>query len=109
MLDSAVRANRKHMVSIQSAVSKMVCEAVKDQTQPPPAPSQPASPQAALEQGNHSCMQMFRQITRFAANTSLSPNVNYLHTSQCNGGGLFIDPITASPLSYQLIFDDRYR
>ncbi|KAG7221828.1 hypothetical protein INR49_017004 [Caranx melampygus] len=52
MLDSAVRANRKHMISIQSAVSKIgVCEAVKDQTQPP-APSQPASPQAALEQGN---------------------------------------------------------
>lgn len=47
----------------------MVCEAVKDQTQPPPAPSQPASPQAALEQGNHSCMQMYRQITCFAIKT----------------------------------------
>ncbi|XP_037621766.1 tRNA (adenine(37)-N6)-methyltransferase isoform X1 [Sebastes umbrosus] len=51
MLDSAVRAHRKHMISIQSAVSKIgLYEADKDQTsqQPPPV----ASPQAALEQGN---------------------------------------------------------
>ncbi|XP_040891206.1 tRNA (adenine(37)-N6)-methyltransferase [Toxotes jaculatrix] len=53
MLDSAVRAHRKHMISIQSAVSKIgLCEADKDQTPPPPPPSPSASPQAALEQGN---------------------------------------------------------
>ncbi|XP_040003451.1 tRNA (adenine(37)-N6)-methyltransferase [Xiphias gladius] len=46
MLDSAVRAHRKHMMSIESAVSRTgLCEADKDQTPPPP-------PQAALEQGN---------------------------------------------------------
>ncbi|XP_070779915.1 tRNA (adenine(37)-N6)-methyltransferase [Enoplosus armatus] len=50
MLDSAVRAHRKHMTSVQSAVSKMrLCEPDSDQTPPPPSP---ASPQAALEQGN---------------------------------------------------------
>ncbi|XP_070836314.1 tRNA (adenine(37)-N6)-methyltransferase [Chaetodon trifascialis] len=48
MLDSAVRAHRKHMISIQSAVSKVgVCE--PDRTPPPPPP---VSPQAALERGN---------------------------------------------------------
>ncbi|XP_056227932.1 tRNA (adenine(37)-N6)-methyltransferase [Seriola aureovittata] len=48
MLDSAVRAHRKHMISIQSAVSKIgVCEADKAQT--PPAPT---SPQVALEKGS---------------------------------------------------------
>ncbi|KAM9362765.1 tRNA (adenine(37)-N6)-methyltransferase isoform 2-T2 [Symphorus nematophorus] len=52
-LDSAVRAHRKHLTSIQSAVSKIgVCEPDKDQTPPPPPPPSPASPQAALEQGN---------------------------------------------------------
>ncbi|XP_071360635.1 tRNA (adenine(37)-N6)-methyltransferase [Trachinotus anak] len=55
MLDSSVRAHRKHMISIQSAVSKTeVCEADKDQTPPPPQPPPPSlltSPQAALEQG----------------------------------------------------------
>ncbi|XP_076583547.1 tRNA (adenine(37)-N6)-methyltransferase [Chaetodon auriga] len=52
MLDSAVRAHRKHMMSIQSAVSKVgLCE--PDRTPPPPPPaSPPASPQAALERGN---------------------------------------------------------
>ncbi|KAM9857005.1 tRNA (adenine(37)-N6)-methyltransferase [Aulostomus maculatus] len=50
MLDSAVRAHRKHMLSIQCAVSETgVCEPVKAR---PPAPPSPASPQAALEQGN---------------------------------------------------------
>lgn len=69
MLDSAVRANRKHMISIQSAVSKIgVSGAVKDQAHTPAPSQQPAAfPQAALEQGNHSCMQMFRKIiTRLA-------------------------------------------
>lgn len=52
MLDSAVRAHRKHMTSIQSAVSKMALrepDHKKDQPQPPPSP---APSQAALEQGN---------------------------------------------------------
>ncbi|TDH16454.1 hypothetical protein EPR50_G00018440 [Perca flavescens] len=45
MLDSAVRAHRKHMISIQSAVAKTgLREPDKDQT--------PAPPQASLEQGN---------------------------------------------------------
>lgn len=49
MLDTAVRAHRKHMTSIQSAVSKVgLCEPEKD---PTPAPASPAPPQAALEQG----------------------------------------------------------
>lgn len=53
MLDSAVRAQRKHMISIQSAVSKIgPCEPVKDQPPPPPLPPPAVSPQAALEQGN---------------------------------------------------------
>ncbi|AWP05473.1 putative sperm-associated antigen 5 isoform 3 [Scophthalmus maximus] len=53
MLDSAVRAHRKHMTSIQSAVSKIEhCEAEEHLTPPPPPPPPPASPQAALEQGN---------------------------------------------------------
>ncbi|XP_013863234.1 tRNA (adenine(37)-N6)-methyltransferase isoform X2 [Austrofundulus limnaeus] len=44
MLDSSVRAHRKHMTSLQAAVSKLgFCED-KDQT--------PSSPQNALEQGN---------------------------------------------------------
>lgn len=48
-MDSAVRGHRKHMLSIQSAVTKMeLCEPDKDQT-PPPA----SSPQLALEQGNN--------------------------------------------------------
>lgn len=53
MLDSAVRAHRKHMTSIQSAVSKMALrepDHKKDQPQPPPSP---APSQAALEQGNY--------------------------------------------------------
>ncbi|KAM6941862.1 tRNA (adenine(37)-N6)-methyltransferase [Lycodopsis pacificus] len=51
MLDSAVRGHRKHMIAIQSAVSKIgLCEPDKDQTPPPCSPA--ASPQAALEQGN---------------------------------------------------------
>ncbi|XP_068445233.1 tRNA (adenine(37)-N6)-methyltransferase isoform X2 [Clinocottus analis] len=51
MLDSAVRGHRKHLVSIQSAVSKIgLCEPDKDQTPPPSSPA--ASPRAALEQGN---------------------------------------------------------
>nr|XP_019956781.1 PREDICTED: tRNA (adenine(37)-N6)-methyltransferase [Paralichthys olivaceus] len=50
MLDGAARAHRKHLTSIQSAVSKVgVREAEKDQTPPPPTSP---SPQAALEQGN---------------------------------------------------------
>ncbi|KAM7419390.1 hypothetical protein PAMA_016494 [Pampus argenteus] len=53
MLDSAARAHRKHMLSIQSAVSKIeLCE--PDGHQPPAASpaASPASPEAALEQGN---------------------------------------------------------
>lgn len=47
MLDSAVRAHRKHMTSIQSAVSKFgLWEPDKDQTPPP------RSPESALEKGN---------------------------------------------------------
>ncbi|XP_042341379.1 tRNA (adenine(37)-N6)-methyltransferase [Plectropomus leopardus] len=54
VLDSAVRAHRKHMISIQSTVSKIeLSEPEKDQTQQPSTPPPPAaSPQAALEQGN---------------------------------------------------------
>ncbi|KAG7485993.1 hypothetical protein JOB18_022755 [Solea senegalensis] len=57
MLDSAVRANRKHMVSIQSAVSKIgPGEGKKNQTPPsllpPPPPPSSSSSQSALEQGN---------------------------------------------------------
>lgn len=48
VLDSAVRAHRKHMISIQSAVAKMGPD--RDQTAPPPTP---ASSQAALERGNY--------------------------------------------------------
>ncbi|KAM9313887.1 tRNA (adenine(37)-N6)-methyltransferase [Pholidichthys leucotaenia] len=49
MLDSAIRANRKRMTSVQAAVSKIgLCEDDKSQT---PLPSS-LSPQAALEQGN---------------------------------------------------------
>lgn len=47
MLDSAVRAHRKQMTSIQSAVSKVGPD--KGQTPPPPPPP----PQAALEQGSY--------------------------------------------------------
>lgn len=56
MLDSAVRANRKHMISIQSAVSKIELRE-PDKPQPPPAES-PVSPQSALEQGNSHCCPM---------------------------------------------------
>ncbi|CAK6958575.1 tRNA (adenine(37)-N6)-methyltransferase [Scomber scombrus] len=50
MLDSAVRANRKHIISIQSAVSKIeLSEPGKHQ---PPSAASPVSPQAALEQGS---------------------------------------------------------
>ncbi|KAM3623617.1 uncharacterized protein V6R79_013279 [Siganus canaliculatus] len=50
MLDSAVRAHRKHMTSIQSAVTKIgLSEPVQNQI---PPPSLPASSQAALEKGN---------------------------------------------------------
>ncbi|XP_008289858.1 nef-associated protein 1 [Stegastes partitus] len=50
MLDSAVRAHRKQMTSVQAAVSKMgLSEDKRDQT--PSSPSS-SSPQAALEQGN---------------------------------------------------------
>lgn len=53
MLDTAVRANRKHMISLQSSVSKIgLCEPDKHQPPPPPPPASPASPQAALEKGN---------------------------------------------------------
>uniref|UniRef100_UPI0037E8DD59 tRNA (adenine(37)-N6)-methyltransferase n=1 Tax=Semicossyphus pulcher TaxID=241346 RepID=UPI0037E8DD59 len=57
MLDSAIRAHRKHLTSIQSAVSKIeLCEPDKVQTtttsSPPQPPSSSESPQAALEQGN---------------------------------------------------------
>ncbi|XP_017273946.1 tRNA (adenine(37)-N6)-methyltransferase [Kryptolebias marmoratus] len=46
MLDSSVRAHRKHLTSVQAAVSKIgFCEKDEDQT-----PSS-SSPQAALEQG----------------------------------------------------------
>ncbi|KAF7667577.1 hypothetical protein LDENG_00055390 [Lucifuga dentata] len=49
MLDSAVRSHRKHMISIQSAVSNIGrCEPDNSQLPVPPTPS----PQAALEQGN---------------------------------------------------------
>ncbi|XP_047434619.1 tRNA (adenine(37)-N6)-methyltransferase [Mugil cephalus] len=52
MLDSAVRAHRKHLTSVQTAVSKMGhCEKQKPQTPSLPSPSSP-SPQAALEQGS---------------------------------------------------------
>ncbi|TKS68346.1 tRNA (adenine(37)-N6)-methyltransferase [Collichthys lucidus] len=52
MLDSAVRAHRKHMASIQTAVSELgLCEPDKDQKPALPAPA-PASSQAALEKGN---------------------------------------------------------
>lgn len=56
MLDSAVRAHRKHMTSVQAAVSKMgQCEEQKAQTLSLPSPtSTPTpSPQAALEQGDY--------------------------------------------------------
>ncbi|XP_074554895.1 tRNA (adenine(37)-N6)-methyltransferase [Halichoeres trimaculatus] len=53
MLESATRANRKHMTAIQSVVSKIgLSEAVTEKvpsSQPPPSVP---SPQAALEQGN---------------------------------------------------------
>lgn len=46
MLDSAVRAHRKHMLSIQSAVSKIgPWEPGKDQT--------PPSPELSLDKGNY--------------------------------------------------------
>uniref|UniRef100_A0A3Q3IKG6 TsaA-like domain-containing protein n=1 Tax=Monopterus albus TaxID=43700 RepID=A0A3Q3IKG6_MONAL len=50
MLDSACRAHRKHMASLQSAVSKIgLCDPDKDHI---PAPPSPAPPQTALERGN---------------------------------------------------------
>lgn len=52
MLDSAVRAHRKHMTSLQAAVSKTEFrETDKDQT--------PASPHTALEQGKCMCVRCF--------------------------------------------------
>lgn len=49
MLDSAVRANRKHMMAIQATVSATALgQPCKEQT-PPPSPD---PPQAALERGN---------------------------------------------------------
>ncbi|XP_030006920.1 tRNA (adenine(37)-N6)-methyltransferase [Sphaeramia orbicularis] len=51
MLDSGIRAHRKHMTSIQSVVSKgELCEPGRGHTLA--SPPTPASPQAALEQGN---------------------------------------------------------
>ncbi|XP_040043659.2 tRNA (adenine(37)-N6)-methyltransferase [Gasterosteus aculeatus] len=48
MLDSATRGHRKHMISIQSAVSKIgLRDPEKDQT-----PAAPPPPQAALERGS---------------------------------------------------------
>lgn len=48
MLDSAVRAHRKQMMSIQSAVSNIgLSESVKDQIPPPP------SPELSLHKGKH--------------------------------------------------------
>lgn len=50
MLDSAIRANRKHMMAIQSSVSTSgLKQAWREQTTPSPAP---ALSQAALERGN---------------------------------------------------------
>lgn len=50
MLDSACRAHRKHMASLQSAVSKIgLCDPDKDHI---PAPPSPTPPQTALERGN---------------------------------------------------------
>lgn len=52
MLDSAVRANRKHMMSIQSTVSTTgLRHACRGQTTPSPSPD---LSQAALERGNRS-------------------------------------------------------
>ncbi|XP_070683912.1 tRNA (adenine(37)-N6)-methyltransferase [Pempheris klunzingeri] len=54
MLDSAVRAHRKHLTSIQSAVLRMGADTDQTPPSPPPllqAPS-PSSSQAALEKGN---------------------------------------------------------
>lgn len=49
MLDGAVRAHRKHLTSVQAAVSKIgLSKDEKNQTPPPPSPSA----QTALEQGN---------------------------------------------------------
>ncbi|KAK2817161.1 hypothetical protein Q5P01_025352 [Channa striata] len=52
MLDSAVRAHRKHMASLQSAVSRMGADKAQTPSPPPPPPPSPASQQAALERGN---------------------------------------------------------
>lgn len=50
MLDSAVRAHRKHMTSIQSAVSNVgLAGHVKAQTPPPPLPS----PDLSLHKGKY--------------------------------------------------------
>ncbi|KAI3353100.1 hypothetical protein L3Q82_019669, partial [Scortum barcoo] len=51
MLDSAARAHRKHIISIQSAVTKMG-PAGDQAPPPPPPPPTAASPQAALERGS---------------------------------------------------------
>lgn len=49
MLDSAVRAHRKHLVSVQTAVSKMsLSDVEKERKHSAPSPS----PQASLEQGH---------------------------------------------------------
>uniref|UniRef100_A0A3P8VIC8 tRNA methyltransferase O n=1 Tax=Cynoglossus semilaevis TaxID=244447 RepID=A0A3P8VIC8_CYNSE len=49
MLDSATRANRKHMLSLQSALSKIGVSEKKDIQAPSPSSS---SPSATLEQGS---------------------------------------------------------
>ncbi|XP_059182498.1 tRNA (adenine(37)-N6)-methyltransferase [Centropristis striata] len=51
MLDSAVRGHRKHLTSIQSAVSKIGLRE-PDKVQIPTSPPSPAAAQTALEQGN---------------------------------------------------------
>ncbi|XP_004065973.2 tRNA (adenine(37)-N6)-methyltransferase [Oryzias latipes] len=49
MLDSSVRAFRKHLTSVQTAVSRMSC--CKEEKATAPAAASPASPQTTLEQG----------------------------------------------------------
>lgn len=72
MLDTAVRAHRKHLLSIQSVVSKAgPCDPEK--AQPPPPPS-PTSPQAALEQGDYheSNWEAFHSYTAYTNNIQTS-------------------------------------
>ncbi|XP_034544665.1 tRNA (adenine(37)-N6)-methyltransferase [Notolabrus celidotus] len=53
MLESAIRANRKHMTSIQSVVTKVgLSEPGKEKIPSPQTPPLLSSPQASLEQGN---------------------------------------------------------